>query len=35
MIMENQEIINLLDNRTNQLSKFRTEKRVKINDDSS
>ena len=35
MIMENQEIINLLDNTTNQISKFRTEKWVKINDDSS
>ena len=32
--MENQKIINLLDNTTNQPSKFRTRKWVEVNDES-
>ena len=32
--MEYQKIINLLDDKTNQLSKFRTRNRVEINDES-
>ena len=34
MIMKHQKIINLLDNTTNQLSKFRTRNWVEINDES-
>ena len=34
VIMEYQQIINVLDNTPNQLSKFRTENWVEINDDS-
>ena len=34
MIMEYQKIINLLDDTTNQLSKFRTRNWVEINDES-
>ena len=34
VIMEYQQIINVLDNTPNQLSKFRTENWIEINDDS-
>ena len=33
--MENQKVINLLDNTTNQPSKFRTKNWVEINDEST